>query len=145
MSTLNEQFLTIQLQANNLDNTFEATDEYEDSLATPRGTATRRYNPNTDITSFFVSLQGERNSNSSLTFDGLDIQNQNTLVELKRMPIYQGAVDTYYGIVTNGKYPPPPVLCTVHDTFWLFSSNNGVSCNYDATHSFDEVIGQITA
>ncbi|KAA6357363.1 MAG: hypothetical protein EZS28_047110, partial [Streblomastix strix] len=45
MNTLNEQFFTMQLQANNLDNIFEATDEYEDSLATPRGTATRRYNP----------------------------------------------------------------------------------------------------
>ncbi|KAA6334548.1 MAG: hypothetical protein EZS28_053055, partial [Streblomastix strix] len=45
MNTLNEQFFTMQLQANNLDAIFEATDEYEDSLATPRGSATRRYNP----------------------------------------------------------------------------------------------------
>ncbi|KAA6321216.1 MAG: hypothetical protein EZS28_054583 [Streblomastix strix] len=145
MNTLNEQFSTMQLQANNLDNVFEATDEYEDSLATPRGTATRRYNPNTDITSFFITLQCERNSNGALIFDELDTQNQNTSVELRGMPIYQGAVDTYYNVDTNGKHPPPPVLCTVHDTFWLFSPNNEGSCVYDTTHSFDEVIGQITA
>ncbi|KAA6353253.1 MAG: hypothetical protein EZS28_051220, partial [Streblomastix strix] len=83
--------------------------------------------------------------NGALTFDGLDTQNQNTSVELRGMPIYQGAVDTYYNVDTNGKHPPPPVLCTVHDTFWLFSPNNGGSCDYDTTHSFDEVIGQITA
>ncbi|KAA6372847.1 MAG: hypothetical protein EZS28_031625, partial [Streblomastix strix] len=33
MNTLNEQFFIMQLYANNLDNIFEATDEYEDSLA----------------------------------------------------------------------------------------------------------------
>ncbi|KAA6367393.1 MAG: hypothetical protein EZS28_037079, partial [Streblomastix strix] len=54
-------------------------------------------------------------------------------------------VDTYYNVDTNGKHPPPPILCTVHDTFWLFTPNNGGSCDYDTTHSFDEVIGQVTA
>ncbi|KAA6390292.1 MAG: hypothetical protein EZS28_014184 [Streblomastix strix] len=143
---LNQQFFTMQLQTNNLNNIFEATDEYEDSPATPRGTATRKYNQNTDITSFFIALQCERNSNGALTFDGLDIQNQNTSFELRGQPLYQGAVDTYYYYVnTNGKHQPPPILCTVHDTFWIFSPNNGVSCNYDTSHSFDEVIGQVTA
>ncbi|KAA6355967.1 MAG: hypothetical protein EZS28_048506, partial [Streblomastix strix] len=96
MNTLNEQFFTMQMTANNLDNIFEATDEYEDSLTTPRGNSTRRYNSVTDYTSFFITLQCERNSNGALTFDGLDTQNQNTSVELRGQPIYQGAVDTYY-------------------------------------------------
>ncbi|KAA6358302.1 MAG: hypothetical protein EZS28_046171 [Streblomastix strix] len=146
MNTLNEQFFTMQLAANNLDNILEAIDEYEDSHATPRGSATRRYNPNTDITSFFITLQCERNSNSALLFDGLDTQNQNTSIELRGMPVYQGAVDTYYyNVDTNGKHPPHPVLCTVHDTFWPFSPANGGSYDYDTIHSFDEVIGQVTA
>ncbi|KAA6353021.1 MAG: hypothetical protein EZS28_051452, partial [Streblomastix strix] len=71
--------------------------------------------------------------------------NQNTSVELRGQPIYQGAVDTYYNVDTNGKHPPPPILCTVHDTFWLFSPADGGSCVYDTNHSFDEVIGQVTA
>ncbi|KAA6390308.1 MAG: hypothetical protein EZS28_014166 [Streblomastix strix] len=145
MNILNEQFFTIQLAANNFDNIFEATDEYEDSLATPRGSATRRYNSNADITSFFITLQCEHNSNGALTFDGLDTQNQNTSVELRGIPVYQGAVDTYYYVDTNGKHPSPPVLCTIHNTFWLFTPFNGGSCDYDTTHSFDEVIGQVTA
>ncbi|KAA6395204.1 MAG: hypothetical protein EZS28_009266 [Streblomastix strix] len=139
------QNMQIGTLANSLDNLFEATDEYEDSLATPRGTAARRYNPNTDITSFFISLQCERNSNGALSFDDLDIQNQSTSSELRGISINQGAVDTYYNIGTNGKHPPPPIQCIVHSTFWLFSPNNVGSCNYDTTHSFDEVIGQVTA
>ncbi|KAA6361726.1 MAG: hypothetical protein EZS28_042747, partial [Streblomastix strix] len=128
MNTLNEQFFTMQLQANNLDNIFEACDEYEDSLATPRASKTRRYNPVSDYTSFFITIQCERNSNGALTFDGLDTQNQNTSIELKGHPILTGEVDTYYNVDTNGKHPPPPILCTVHDTFWLFSPASGGSC-----------------
>ncbi|KAA6382361.1 MAG: hypothetical protein EZS28_022113 [Streblomastix strix] len=145
MNTLNEQFFTMQLQANNLDKIFEACDEYEDSLATPRVNKTRRYNPVSDYTSFFITIQCERNSNGALTFDGLDTQNQNTSIELKGHPIFAGEVDTYYNVDTNGKHPPPPILCTVHDTFWLFSPASGGSCLYDTTHSFDQVINQVTA
>ncbi|KAA6364463.1 MAG: hypothetical protein EZS28_040010 [Streblomastix strix] len=101
MNTLNEQFFTIQLAANNLDNIFEAIDEYEDSLATPR-------------------------------------------VELRGMPVYQGAVDTNYDVNTKGKHPPSPNLCTVHDTFQLFTPLNGGSCDYNTTYSIDETIGQVT-
>ncbi|KAA6400550.1 MAG: hypothetical protein EZS28_003929 [Streblomastix strix] len=145
MNTLNEQFFTMQMTENNLDNIFEAIDEYEDSLTTPRGNLIRRYNSVTDYTSFFIILQCERNSNRVLTFDGLDTQNQNTSIELHGYLIYQGAVDTYYYVDTNGKLPPPPILRTVHDSFRLFSPADGVSCVYDTNHSFDEVIGQVTA
>ncbi|KAA6399672.1 MAG: hypothetical protein EZS28_004805 [Streblomastix strix] len=144
-NTLNEQFFTMQLQANNLDNIFEACDEYEDSLATPRANKTRRYNPVSDYTSFFITIQCERNSNGALTFDGLDTQNQNTSIELKGHPIFAGEVDTYYNVDTNGKHPLPPILCTVHDTFWLFSPRDGGSCLFDTTHSFDQFINQVTA
>ncbi|KAA6365354.1 MAG: hypothetical protein EZS28_039119, partial [Streblomastix strix] len=84
------------------------------------------------------------NSNGALTFDGLDTQNQNTSVELRGAPIYQGATDSYYNVDISGKRPPPPILCTVHDTFWLFSPAAGGSCIYDTNHSFDEVIGPLT-
>ncbi|KAA6400385.1 MAG: hypothetical protein EZS28_004088 [Streblomastix strix] len=59
----------------------------------------------------------DENSNGALTFDGLDTQNQNTSVELREAPIYQGATDLYYNIDTNGKRPQPPILCTIHDIF----------------------------
>ncbi|KAA6369520.1 MAG: hypothetical protein EZS28_034952 [Streblomastix strix] len=72
INTLSEQFFTMQLQANNLDSTFDACDEYENSVTTPRASKTRRYNPVNDYTSFFILIQCERNNNGALTFDGFD-------------------------------------------------------------------------
>ncbi|KAA6402580.1 MAG: hypothetical protein EZS28_001890 [Streblomastix strix] len=144
MNTLNEQFFTMQMTANNLNNIFEAIDEYEDSLTTQRGNSTRRYNSVTDYTSFIITQQCERNSNGALTFDGFDTQNQNTSIDLRGQLLNQGAVDTYYNVDTNGKHQPRPILCTVHDTFWLFSPVDGGSCVCDTSHSFDKVIGQVT-
>ncbi|KAA6362895.1 MAG: hypothetical protein EZS28_041580 [Streblomastix strix] len=133
----------MQLNASNLDLLFEATDEFEDALTTPGNTASRRLNPHTDLTSFMTTLQCERNSNGTLTFDGLDTNNQNVLVELRGGPIYQGDTDCYYNVDLMGKRTPPPILCTIHDTFWLFGPANGGSCVYDVTNTFDEVIRQI--
>ncbi|KAA6399558.1 MAG: hypothetical protein EZS28_004912 [Streblomastix strix] len=89
MNTLDQQFFQLQLNASNLDLLFEAIDEFEDALTTPRNIATRRLNPHTDLTSFLITLQSERNSNGALIFDGLYTQNQNTSVELRGAPIYQ--------------------------------------------------------
>ncbi|KAA6393332.1 MAG: hypothetical protein EZS28_011143 [Streblomastix strix] len=57
MNTLNQYFFQLQLNASNLDLLFEATDEFEDALTTPRNTATRRLNPYTDLTSYLITLQ----------------------------------------------------------------------------------------
>ncbi|KAA6396952.1 MAG: hypothetical protein EZS28_007520 [Streblomastix strix] len=122
---------------------FEANDEFEDALTTIRNTTTQRLSPHTDLTSFLITVQCERNSNGALTFDGLDTQNQNISVELRGAPIFQGATDSYYNVDTSGKRPPPPILCTVHDTFWLFSPDVGRSCLFDTNDSFDEVVGSL--
>ncbi|KAA6394226.1 MAG: hypothetical protein EZS28_010242 [Streblomastix strix] len=143
INTLNKQFFIMQFAANNLDNIYETTDEYQDSLATPRGNSAGRYNSVSDYTSFFITTQCERNSNGALTFDGLDTQNKNTSIELRGQLIYQGAVDTYYNIDTNGKHLLPPIKCTVHDIFWLFTPFNRGSCDYDTIHSFDVIIGLV--
>ncbi|KAA6388439.1 MAG: hypothetical protein EZS28_016035 [Streblomastix strix] len=145
MNTLDQQFFQLQLNASNLDLLFEATDEFEDALTTPRNAVTRTCNPHTDLINFLMTLQCKRNSNGALTFDGLDTQNQNVSVELRKAQIYQGATDSYYIVDTSEKRSPPPILCTVHDTFWLFSSAAGGSCIYDSNHSFDEVIGLLSA
>ncbi|KAA6392219.1 MAG: hypothetical protein EZS28_012250 [Streblomastix strix] len=95
---------------------FEATYEFEDALTTSRNTASRRLNPHIDLTSFMITLQCKRNSNDALTFDELDTQNQ---------------------------IPPPPIICAIHDIFWLFRYANGGSCVDDVNNTFDEVIRQI--
>ncbi|KAA6396123.1 MAG: hypothetical protein EZS28_008354 [Streblomastix strix] len=143
MNTLDQQFFQMQLNVSNLDLLFEATDEFEDSLTTPRNTASWRLNPHTDLTSFMITLQCERNSNGALTFDGLDTNNQNVSLELRGGLIYQGDTDCYHNVDLMGKRHPPPILCTIHDTFWLFGPANGGSCVYDVNNTFDEVISQI--
>ncbi|KAA6398106.1 MAG: hypothetical protein EZS28_006368 [Streblomastix strix] len=139
-----QQFFQLQLNTSNLDMLFEATDEFDDALTTLRNTATRRLNPYTDLTCFLIIIQYERNSNGALTFEEPDSQNQNTSVELKRAPIYQGVTYSYYNVDTIGKRPQSPILYTVHNTFWLFSPAVCGSYIYDTNQSFDEVIGPIT-
>ncbi|KAA6353974.1 MAG: hypothetical protein EZS28_050499, partial [Streblomastix strix] len=56
---------------------------------------------------------------------------------------YQSDTDCYYNVDLMGKRPPPPILCTIHDTFQLFGPANGDSCVYDVNNTFDEVISQI--
>ncbi|KAA6380067.1 MAG: hypothetical protein EZS28_024406 [Streblomastix strix] len=140
MSIPDQQFFQIQLKANNLDMLLEAADEFEDALTTQRNTASIRLNPHTDLTSFMVSLQCERNSNGALTIDGLDTNYQYISVELRRASIYQGDTDCYYNVDIMSKRPLPPILCSIHDTFWVFGPANGGSCAYDVKNMFDEVI-----
>ncbi|KAA6391058.1 MAG: hypothetical protein EZS28_013415 [Streblomastix strix] len=83
---------------NKLDQSFEATDEFEDTLTTPRNTASRRLNPHTDLTSFMITQQCERNSNGALIFNGLETNNQNVSIELRGASIYQGDTDCYYNV-----------------------------------------------
>ncbi|KAA6403820.1 MAG: hypothetical protein EZS28_000655 [Streblomastix strix] len=82
MNALDQQFFQMQFNASNLDMLFEAIDEFEDALTIPRNTASRRLNSHTDLTSFMITLQCERNSNGALTFDRFDSQNQNVSVQL---------------------------------------------------------------
>ncbi|KAA6400660.1 MAG: hypothetical protein EZS28_003814 [Streblomastix strix] len=145
MNTLDQQFFQLQLNASNIDLLFDATNECEDALTALRNIPTRRQNPLTDLVSILINLQCERNSNGALTFDGLDTQNQYTSVELRAAPICQGATNSYYNVDISGKRAPFAILCTVHDTFWLFSPAAGCSCIYDTNHTFDEVIGPLSA
>ncbi|KAA6360678.1 MAG: hypothetical protein EZS28_043795, partial [Streblomastix strix] len=69
--------------------------------------------------------------------------NQNVSVELRGASIYQGDTDCYYNVDIMGKKLSPPILCSIHDSFWLFGLANGGSCVYDVNNTFDEVITQI--
>ncbi|KAA6392436.1 MAG: hypothetical protein EZS28_012038 [Streblomastix strix] len=117
----------MQLNSRNLDLLFEAIDELKVALTTPRSTASRRLNHHTDLISFMIALQCERNNNDALIFDGFDTQNQNVTIELSGTPIYQSETDCYYNVELMGKKPLPPILSTIHDKFWLFGHANGGS------------------
>ncbi|KAA6381992.1 MAG: hypothetical protein EZS28_022480 [Streblomastix strix] len=143
MNTLDQQFFQMQLNASNLDLLFEATDEFEDALISPKNTVSRRLNLNIDLISFMITLQCKKNNNGALTFDGLDTQNQNLSEELYEAPIYQGERDCYYNVDLMGQRPPPQILSTIYNTFWLFGLAIGDSCVYDVNKTFDEVRSEI--
>ncbi|KAA6370686.1 MAG: hypothetical protein EZS28_033786 [Streblomastix strix] len=143
MNTLDQQIFQLQFDILNLDLLFEAIDEFDDALITLRDTVTRRLNPQTDLANFQITLQCERNSNGALSLDGLGTQNQNTTIELRGASIYEVAADSFYNVDTSGKRQLTPILCIVHETFWLFSAAAGGSCIFDTNNSFDEVIGPL--
>jgi hypothetical protein len=145
ISTIDPVFVQMQLQAADL-STFnmEATDEFENSMTTPRANDSQRIRPHTDLTSFVALFPVERSSGVGLYFDGLDTKGQNVSVELRGNPIYQGANDTYYDPVGDGSvHPPPPVLAMVQDTFWIFSAKNGGTCIYEINKDYNSVIGEM--
>ncbi|KAA6372691.1 MAG: hypothetical protein EZS28_031782 [Streblomastix strix] len=143
MNILDQQFFQMQLNANNLDLLFEITDEFEDALTTSRNIASRRLNSHTDLTSFMITLQCERNNNGALAFDRFDTQNQNASVKLRGSSNYQRNTYCYYNADLMVKRPHIPILCITHETFWLFRPANGGSCIYDINNIFDKVISQI--
>ncbi|KAA6371880.1 MAG: hypothetical protein EZS28_032593 [Streblomastix strix] len=136
-------FSIIQLNTSNLDLSFEATNEFEDALIAPRNNASRGLNPHTYLTSFKITLQYERSSNGTLISDSLDANNQNKLVVLKGPTIYHVDTNRYYNVDLMVKRQPPPILFTIHDTFWLFGPANGGSCVCDIICTFNQVISQI--
>ncbi|KAA6360829.1 MAG: hypothetical protein EZS28_043644, partial [Streblomastix strix] len=103
MNALDCKFFQIQLNASNLDQIFEATDEFDDASTTSRNTASKRFNPHTDLTSLMITLQCGMNSNGALKFDGLDLNNQNVSLELRGTPIYHGDTDCYYNVDLMGE------------------------------------------
>ncbi|KAA6398636.1 MAG: hypothetical protein EZS28_005838 [Streblomastix strix] len=143
MNTQDQQFFQMQLNANNLDLLFEATDEFEDAFTTSRNTASRRSNPHTGLISFMIILYCGRNSNGALIFDRHDTNNQNLQLELRGAQIYQSQTYCYCNIDLMGQGPPSPILCQIHDIFCLFGHAYGGSCVQDVNNTFGEVVAQI--
>ncbi|KAA6361577.1 MAG: hypothetical protein EZS28_042896 [Streblomastix strix] len=120
-----------------------STNEFEDTFTTFRNIASRRINLHTDLTSSMITHQYERNSNKGLTFEGLDINNQNVSVDLRVASIQNWETDCQYNIGLMIMRPLPQILCTIHETFWLFGVAKRGSCAYDVNNTFDEVISWI--
>ncbi len=147
LNLMDQQFFQMMLNASDLDALFECTDEYEDSLTVPRADAETIHIPQKDLTSFAVTLQAERSGGPGIYFDGLHSNGENQAIELRGSPIYSGETDTYYNVRQRMEdaptRPPAPLLCTVEDCFWVFTSRNGGECYYIKDHTAEEVLTQM--
>jgi hypothetical protein len=93
----------------------------------------------------------ERLSANAFFFDGLDSGANSENITLKgnfvtvdnhKMDMY-GLLNRNNEAVTNEHYNrTPPLICLVSDTFFLFSSQNGSSVEYDTKETWNELFSK---
>jgi hypothetical protein len=128
--TVGPRFYAMALANSDLDNVFEPTSEYEDSLSRPFNSdaGIRLINTLQDQTSFLPPFSVERQSDGFF-LDGLESGDSEVKIILKGNPIFSGAADTYY--YPNNDDPTyvnttPPELGLCRDTWFSFDFMNGL-------------------
>jgi hypothetical protein len=128
--TVGPRFYAMALANSDLDNVFEPTEEYEDSLSRPLNSdaGIRLVNSLKDQTSFLPPFSVERQSDGFF-FDGLESGDSEVKIILKGNPIFNGQNDTYYH--PNGDdlafiNTTPPDLGLCRDTWFSFDTLNGL-------------------
>ncbi len=132
VSTIGPRFYQMQLVANELDGTLEATAEFEESYTQPLNnpsTGERYPLCRSDGTSFGINFQLER-SNGGYVFDGIDTGSKTVPITFKGQPIWPGTNDTYYNYdATNTSvHPQPPELWICQDTYFKMSTKGLEYC-----------------
>ena len=133
LDTSSERFAQLMLSASD---TYMMTPnrEYVQSISMFRTDDDGTVTPNEDLTSFVCTLKVERPSAMGMICDGLDSKGEQVSVRLTAKPKYPGGTDQYCAAS-----PPPPVLYTVNDSFFIFNSRDGGQCIY-SDKDFNEVV-----
>jgi hypothetical protein len=103
-----------------------------------------------DNTHFVFVIPLERLSANTFFFDGLDsgADTENVTITGTFITDKDGNKDNYTFLnrndnrVVNGNESyirTPPIMCLVTDTFWLFTSHNGGSVEYNTKETSDEL------
>ena len=140
------RFIQYQLQANELDGTIEATQEFMESISRPLNDVYEFTNEKDkrlvlcpfDNTSFGINFQLER-GNSGYVFDGIDTGSHAINIEFSgyphsretdKNPYYYAdlKVEPYKGVVVDTKKHerPHPEMWVCSDTYWTWSVEDGV-------------------
>ena len=135
LDTTSERFAQMMMNSSDCFNQLPNY-EYAQSLNYARADEYGSNNPMEDLTSFLLTLKVERPSAMGLICDGLDSKGQQVSVRLTAKPKYPGANDEYCA-----QQPPPPVLYTVSDSFFIFNAKDGGQCIY-SDRDFNEVVEQ---
>ena len=152
--TTSARFLRSQLEAMGLDTILQCTESLEQSYTSPPSylypTRDRSIRDNTD---FVFVLPVERQSANAFFFDGLDSGADTENVTISGKFIVDkdnNRIDTYAILnrnntqaITNDSYNrAAPVLCLVSDTFWLFTSRNGGTVEYNTKETWNELFSR---
>jgi hypothetical protein len=147
------RFLRNQLEATGLDTILQCTESFEQSITSPPSYLSpvrdRSLSDNTDFV-FVIPL--ERQSANAFFFDGVDSGNDTENVTLKGTFIRDGnniVIDNYARLHRNNQVfvnemynRTPPIVCLVSDTFWLFTSNNGGTVEYNTRETWTELFNR---
>jgi hypothetical protein len=148
--TTSARFLRNQLEAMGLDTVLQCTESLEQSITSPpsylRPVRDRSLSDNTDFV-FVIPL--ERASANAFFFDGLDSGENTETVTISGKFIRDSlnrSIDTYAILnrnddaATEASYNrTPPLVCLVTDTFWLFTSHNGGTVEYNTKETWAEL------
>jgi hypothetical protein len=149
--TTSARFLRSQLEAMALDTILQCTESLERSYTSPPShLAPVRDRSISDNTDFVFVIPVERESANAFFFDGLDSGSDTENVTISGKFITDATnhkVDTYYILNRNDKTTisadsynrTPPVMCLVTDTFWLFTSANGGTVEYNTKETWNEL------
>jgi hypothetical protein len=135
-----------------LDTILQCTESLEQSYISPpyhiKPTRDRSRSDNTD---FVFVIPVERLSANAFFFDGLDSGANSENITLKgsfitvdshKMDIY-GLLNRNNEIMTSELYNrTPPLICLVWDTFFLFSSQNRGSVEYNTKETWNELFSK---
>jgi hypothetical protein len=100
--------------------------------------------PHTDLSSFVVIIQCERSGANDIFFDGMDSKTQNVQIRLRGAQIYPNSGMNLNDVYYDPKNPPPPpLIATLQDSFWLFSVDDRGEgqAQYITDYTFEEVRG----
>jgi hypothetical protein len=152
--TTSAKFLRSQLEAMSLDTILQCTESLEQSYTSPPSyqypTRDRSCRDNSD---FVFVVPVERESANAFFFDGLDSGANTENVTISGRFITDAnnnRIDTYHilnrnnnTVITDSSYNrTPPIICLVSDSFWLFTSHNGGSVEYNTKETWNELFSK---
>jgi hypothetical protein len=149
--TTSARFLRSQLEAMGLDAFLQCTESLEQSYVSPpyhrTPTRDRSFFDNTD---FVFVLPVERESANAFFWDGLDsgADSENITLSGRFITDKDGhKLDTYYSLNRNDDTnivlnTTPPIICLVSDSFWLFTSHNGGTVEYNTKETWNELFSK---
>ena len=122
-NTYNSRFYTTMMRAGDQENFFEADNDYKNSIF--RKTGSRYKNTLSDISSFMITFQTERNCNGNY-YDGLETENQKVSIELKF---------SSSDLEIDPEHPEKPQVWFIRDTYWTLDNKNGLKYHKSGTPS----------
>jgi hypothetical protein len=152
--TTSARFLRSQLDSMGLDTILQCTESLEQSYTSPDSyKAPTRDRSASDNTDFVFVIPVERQSANVFFFDGLDSGPDTENITLSGKFITDkdnNKLDTYTILnrndvttITTASYNrTPPIVCLVSDTFWLFTSENGGTVEYNTRETWNDLFAK---